>query len=228
MKKLIQVFLGLVFAAGLASCADIKSDPKTLPQDLVKRATETVKRFKVLPELRSFAKVTNEARAVVVLPSVIKAGFFGAAEAGHGLLLVKGDDGTWSYPAFYTLMAGSFGFQIGIQDVEIILVIRSEKALDAVIDYQAALGADAGITIGIFGSGVKASTTANLDADIVAFAHSKLGLFGGISLEGSVLSRRRDFNEAYYAPGATSRAIVLKRQHKNAGADILRAALASK
>ncbi|MCF6286831.1 MAG: hypothetical protein L3K26_16825, partial [Candidatus Hydrogenedentes bacterium] len=71
------------------------------------------------------------------------------------------------------------GFQIGIQDVEIILVIRSEKALDAILDYQATLGADAGITIGVFGGGVKGSTTTNMDADIVAFAHSKLGLFGG-------------------------------------------------
>lgn len=225
MKKSVQLFAAFAATAAIAACADIKSDPQTLPQDLVSRAAETVTRFKVLPELRTFSKITNEAKAIVVLPSVVKAGFIGAAEAGHGLLLVKGKDGTWSHPAFYTMLAGSVGFQAGIQDAEIILVIRSDKALESILEHQAKLGADAGITIGVFGSGIEAATTTNMNADVLAFAHSKLGLFGGISLEGSVLSRRLDFNEAYYAKGATPKSIVIERQHKNPNADILRTAL---
>lgn len=219
----------LLFAAVLAlgACADIEGDPQTLPQDLIRRATETVERFKTLPELAAISKHIAGARGVVVLPTVVKAGFIGAAEAGHGMLLVQDSGGQWSYPAFYTLGAASFGFQAGIQDTEVILVLRSEKALQAVIDQQGKFGADTGITVGFMGLGVEASTTANLGADVLAFAHSKLGLYGGVSLEGAALVRRKDFNEAYYGVGATPRAIVFEGTFTNPGADGLRAALAA-
>lgn len=214
-----------VAALVLASCADIKGDPQTLPQDLINRATETIDRFKTLPELAAIKKYIARARAVVVLPSVVKAGFLGAAEGGHGMLLVRDAGGRWSYPAFYTLGAVSFGFQAGIQDTEIVLVLRSEKALQAVLEHQGKFGADTGVTVGFMGLGLEASTTANLGADVLAFAHSKLGLYGGVSLEGAALVRRKDFNEAFYGPGATPRAIVLEGKFANPLADGLRAAL---
>ena len=214
-----------VAALTLGACADIEGDPKTLPQDLIRRATETVERFKTLPELASISKHIAGARGVVVLPTVVKAGFMGAAESGHGMLLVRDGGGQWSYPAFYTLGAASFGFQAGIQDTEIVLVLRSEKALQAVIDQQGKFGADTGITVGVMGLGVEASTTANLGADVLAFAHSKVGLYGGVSLEGAALVRRKDFNEAYYGAGATPSAIVIEGKFTNPGADGLRAVL---
>ena len=216
-----------VAALALGSCADIKGDPQTLPQDLIKRATETIERFKTLPSLAGIKKYIAGARAVVVLPTVVKAGFIGAAEVGHGMLLVRDEGGMWSYPAFYTLGAASFGFQAGIQDTEIVLVLRSEKALRAILDQQGKFGVDTGITVGVMGLGVEASTTANLGADVLAFAHSKIGLYGGVSLEGAALVRRKDFNEAYYGPGATPSAIVIEGKFSNPLADGLRAALAA-
>lgn len=228
-RRLPRVPAALLFAAVLAlgACADIEGDPQTLPQDLIHRATETVERFKTLPELAAISEHIAGARGVVVLPTVVKAGFIGAAEAGHGMLLVRDEGGRWSYPAFYTLGAASFGFQAGIQDTEVILVLRSEKALLAILDQQGKFGADTGITVGVMGLGVEASTTANLGADVLAFAHSKLGLYGGVSLEGAALVRRKDFNEAYYGPGATPKAIVLEGTFTNPEADGLRAALAA-
>ena len=212
-------------ALALGACADIKADPQTLPQNLIKRATETIERFKTLPELAAISEHIALARGVVVLPTVVKAGFLGAAEGGHGMLLVRDAGGHWSYPAFYTLGAASFGIQAGIQDTEVVLVLRTQKALRAVLDHQGKFGADTGITVGVMGLGLEASTTTNLGADVLAFAHSKLGLYGGISLEGAALVRRKDFNEAYYGPGATPRAIVIEGKFANPGADGLRAAL---
>ena len=214
-----------VAALALGTCADIKADPQSLPQVLIKRATETIDRFKTLPELAAISEHIALARGVVVLPTVVKAGFLGAAEGGHGMLLVRDPAGQWSYPAFYTLGAASFGFQAGIQDTEVVLVLRTEKALQAVLDHQGKFGADTGITVGFMGLGVEASTTTNLGADVLAFSHSKLGLYGGVSLEGAALVRRKDFNEAYYGPGATPRAIVIEGKFVNPGADGLRAAL---
>ena len=216
-----------VAALTLGACADIGADPQTLPQDLIKRATETVDRFKTLPSLAAIKEHMSRARGVVVLPSVVKAGFLGAAEGGHGMLLVRDASGRWSHPAFYTLGAASFGFQAGIQDTEVVLVLRTRKALDSVLDHQGKLGADTGVTVGLMGLGLEASTTTNMGADVLAFSHSKIGIYGGISLEGAVLIRRKDFNEAFYGPGATPRAIVIEGTFSDPRADGLRAALAA-
>ena len=129
--------------------------------------------------------------------------------------------------AFYTLAGASFGLQIGLQDTEIVLVLRSEKALNAILEHQAKLGADAGITVGVVGMGVEASTTTALGPDVLAFANSILGLYGGASLEGAVLVRRTDLNEAFYAPGAVARAIVFENKYTNPKAEPLRTALAA-
>ncbi|OHC76560.1 MAG: hypothetical protein A3G18_13430 [Rhodospirillales bacterium RIFCSPLOWO2_12_FULL_58_28] len=228
MKRIIPLFAVLIAAAGLMSCADINNDPAILPQDLIKRGVETVTRFNELPELRGFSKHLPGAAAVVILPTVVKAGFIGAAEVGHGMLLAHKSDGSWSHPVFYTLAAGSFGLQIGIQDTEVIMIVRSEKALQSIIEHQGKLGADAGITVGLFGAGVEAATTTNVNADILAFANAKIGLFGGFSLEGSVLTRRNDLNEAYYGVGALPRSIIEGLNYANPKADPLREALGGK
>ena len=109
------------------------------------------------------------------------------------MLLGRAADGGWSYPAFYSVGAGSFGFQFGIQNEELLLLIRTEKGLNAVLDNQYSLGPTAGITVAIYGVDAQAATTAALGADIVAFASSR-GLFGGIATQLSVLSQQTESN----------------------------------
>ena len=221
-------FLAAVFiaAVGLSSCADFRHAPPTVADNLVTHAADTVERFKTLPQMADFKGEIATAKAIVVLPSVFKAGYFIGGEGGNGVLVVRGAGGVWSHPAFYTLAGASFGLQIGLQDTEIVLVLRSAKALKAVLDHQAKLGADAGITVGVVGMGVEASTTAALGPDVLAFANSILGLYGGASLEGAVLVRRTDLNEAFYGPGAVPRAIVFENKYQNPKAGPLRTALA--
>ena len=219
----IYVFISMTFVAG--SCAEFRDDPATVSRDVVARAKATVDRFRTLPALAGYWRFVEDARGVVVLPRVVKAGFLGAAEGGNGVMLGRGADGAWSAPAFYTLGGVSFGLQAGIQSTEVLLILRTDKAVRAFLEHQAKLGADAGLTIGIFGGGLEASTTTNLGADVLAFAHSVVGAFGGVALEGAVLVRRKDLNEAYYGAGATPRAIIIDRSLENPAADGLRAAL---
>jgi len=221
MKKLVV----LIAVLALAACAEMQRESGPIATDLVNQATETVQRFKSMPDLSEFAKYIDTARGVVVLPTVIKGGIMFGGEGGNGVLLVKKPDGSWSAPAFYFLAAASFGLQAGLQDTEVVLVLRSNKAIDAVIKHQGKLGADAGITVGMVGKGAEVSTTANIGVDVIAFANAKVGLYGGASLEGAVLARRNDLNEAYYGPGATPPAIVFGGQYSNPQADALRAAL---
>ena len=216
-----------IAAVGLSSCAELRHAPPTVADNLVNHAAVTVERFKTLPQMADFKGEIATAKAVVVLPSVFKAGYFIGGEGGNGVLVVRGAEGVWSHPAFYTLAGASFGVQIGLQDTEIVLVLRSDKALNAILEHQAKLGADVGITVGVVGMGIEASTTSALGPDILAFANSILGLYGGASLEGAVLVRRTDLNEAFYAPGAETRAIVFENKYSNPKAEPLRTALAA-
>jgi lipid-binding SYLF domain-containing protein len=225
MKK--SILASALFVFTLCGCAEMSRDKNSTAVDLVNQATETVQRFKGMPDLKTFAEYMPTARGIVVLPSVIKGGFMLGGEGGNGVLLVKRDDGSWSPPAFYILGAASLGVQMGLQDTEIILVLRSNEAVSAILDHQGKFGADAGLTIGTIGQGAEVSTTTNIGLDVLAFANAKIGFFGGAALEGAVLARRVDLNEAYYGKGASPRGIVYQGQSQNSQADALRAALAS-
>ncbi len=226
MKNSILVSVASIILV-LCGCAEMRRDKYSTAVDIVNQATETVQRFKGMPDLKEFANYMPTARGIVVLPSVVKGGFMLGGEGGNGVLLVKSEDGSWSPPAFYVLGAASLGIQMGLQDTEIILVLRSNGAVSAILDHQGKFGADAGITIGTIGQGAELSTTANIGLDVLAFSNSKIGFFGGAALEGAVLARRVDLNEAYYGKGATPRGIVYLGQSQNLQADALRAALAN-
>ncbi len=226
MKKAAFLSLFLVAVMSLGSCAEMRREPDSIAVDLVNQARETVQRFKGMPDLKLFTPYMANAKGIVILPTVIKGGIGVAGEGGNGVLLTRRSDGSWSQPAFYILGAASFGLQMGLQDTEVVLVLRSDKAVDAVIKHQVKLGADAGLTVGLIGAGAEISTTTNVGVDVLAFANSKIGLFGGVSLEGAVLARRTDLNEAYYGVGATPREILYGSQFANPQANALRAVLA--
>jgi len=223
-----RILTALLAILMLSGCAEIGRTTTEAARETVVQAKGTLDRIKANKELDSFAfnRELANARGVVILPSVVKAGFIGAAEGGNGVLLARGADGTWSDPAFYTLASGSFGLQIGVQGVEMIMILRNDKAVRAVMEYQGKFGADAGLTVGVTGFGVEGSTTTNLGADVLVYAYSFAGAYGGISLEGAALVRRNDLNAGYYGEGATPQAIVVDRAFSNPQAAGLKAALA--
>ena len=209
----------------LCACASPSTPPADVARALVADAVETLYQFRQHKSLREYAKYMPDAAAVVILPDVVKGGWFFGAEAGSGVLLEKRDDGGWSDPSFHTLTAASFGLQIGIQDTSVVLIVRSKKALEAILKHQGKIGADIGATAAYVGAGMEASTTSNFGADVLAFATPVLGAYIGGSLEGSVLVTRRDLNEAVYGAGATPRAI-LDGKYRTDIATSLKAALA--
>lgn len=218
--------LMLLLALMLAGCVQTVPD-RTEAGSLVDRAKWTVESFKTdendpAPLFRS--ELAN-ARGVVIFPSVFKGALLIGGEGGNGVLLTRNEAGDWSYPAFYTMGAGSLGLQAGAQSSEVILILRNQKAVDAIITDQAKLGGDLGVTFGTIGAGLEGATTTNLGADVLGVSRN-VGLYGGMSLEGATLVRRNDLNAAYYDAGATPQAIVLERRYGNPAADPLRQALA--
>lgn len=194
------------------------------PQEkLVEQARLTVLSLMADPQLPALPAYAAAARAIIVVPELMRGGFIFGAEGGSGVLLVHQPGGTWSDPVFVTLAAGSFGLQFGGQVAETVLTIMTDAGLNAILDRNVTLGADLSAAIANVGSGVEARTGIGLDADMYAFSRTE-GLYIGGSLEGSVITEDANWNVAYYGPGATARSIAAG-QFTNPHAEALRAVL---
>ncbi len=195
-------------------------------QRLVDKATLAVEELRGKDNFSNLKPYFAQAKAVIIFPELVKAGFILGGEVGDGVRLVRDpDSGEWSYPAFYTLASASIGLQIGAQVSQVMLLVMTDGGMDKVMSDKVTLGADASVAAGTVGGGVEAATTLNVEADIYSFSLAK-GLFGGISLEGAVLVPDEEAAEAYYGKAVSSRAIVIDREVSNPGADGIRAALA--
>jgi lipid-binding SYLF domain-containing protein len=195
-------------------------------QQVVDDATNVVEHLATGSGIAANARdLLHRARGVMIIPSLVKGGFIFGAQGGTGVLLSRDPkSGTWSYPAFYGMGAGSFGLQIGIEVSKIMLIIMNDKALNAVMAAEFKIGAEAGIAVATLGGGAEASTTAAGGADIYALAESA-GLFGGIAIQGGIVKPRVQQDHNYYGSNVTAQQIVLSRAAKNPAAEKLRNAL---
>ena len=202
-KTLRTLFTGVAVLTAVAAATAVPAYAQTVNENvnLVAKAAATVDTFRANPDMTALRNLLSRARGVVIVPQLIKAGFIVGGEGGSAVMLTQ-RNGNWSAPAFYTVAGGSIGLQAGAQASEVILVLMTDKAVEAVLKNNVKLGADIGIAAGPVGAGLEASTTTNLRNDVYAFALSK-GLFGGISLEGSVLAPDTDANRAYYGKPVT-------------------------
>jgi lipid-binding SYLF domain-containing protein len=215
----------LAWAFGILLAAfPVLAHAQSEQQALVDRATLTVQEIVSDLNGRDVINLLQRSRGVMICPRLFKAGFIFGGQGGSCVLLARDGAGSWSDPAFYNLGSGSVGFQIGIQDSEMLMVILTQRGLSAVMDSQFKLGADASIAFATVGAGIEGATTAAVGADIVAFAKTR-GLFAGASLSGTGLSTNTDWNQAYYGQALAARQIVVQMQANNPGADPLRAVL---
>ncbi len=210
----------IVLLAGLSGAARAQTEQ----QALVDRATLTVQEMFSGNNNSEARKLLKDAKAVMVCPRVFKAGFILGGQGGSCVLVGNGPQG-WTSPAFYGMGSGSIGLQIGVQDSQLLLIVLTEKGLKALMDSQFKFGADASIAVATVGAGVGGATTAAFHADIVAFSQTR-GLFAGISLEGSVLDNRSEWNQIYYGKPLAPAQIIIERQGQNPGAEPLREMLA--
>jgi len=148
----------------------------------------------------------REAKAIAVIPDMIKAGFIFGGRRGEGLISVKTRDGTWSNPSFITMTGGSVGFQAGVSSTDVILVFRTQRGVDSIVNGKFTLGADAAAAAGPVGRNASASTDGQFKAEIYSYSRSR-GLFAGVALDGAALRIDYDANAAVYGAGITPRRI---------------------
>lgn len=214
--------LTILSGAALMLSPGATADEAEDAQRLVDKVRITVDVFRDDPQMGALRALARDAKALFIVPQLIKGGFILAGEGGTGILVTR--KGGWSAPAFYTMGAGSIGFQIGGQTSEVVLVLMTDRALDAVLQNKVKLGADVGVAAGPVGGGMETATTTNFRADIYTYAKSK-GLFAGVSFEGAVIAERGKMNRAYYGQRVSPEDIVQSRSVDNPGASRLRTSL---
>ena len=215
MSRPIRAALGIALAlASTAAVAGPQEDARA--QNAVRVLTD----IQAIPESAIPDKLFDEARAVLVVPDAIKAGLVIGGRRGHGLLSIKAADGTWSNPAFVTLTGGSIGFQAGVQSADIVLVFRSERGLESIVNGKFTLGADAGVAAGPVGRNASAATDGEMKAEIWSWSRAR-GLFAGVALDGAVLSIDDAADESVYGRDTTPRMIFESRAPQAPSPDVV-------
>lgn len=216
MKRLLAlVFTIALFAApGTATAAKDADDL----QELVDEAKHTVSAFRRDDNMSWFRNNLHRAKALVVIPNMVKGGFILGGSGGNGVMLARdAKTGSWSYPAFYTMGSVTLGLQIGGEVSEIVLMIMTEDGRDAMLGDEFKLGGDVSVAVGPVGAGGKAQT-----ADVLAFSRTKGGLYGGLNIEGAVMATREDWNRLYYQGDPRATDILIDRSVSKPAADPLR------
>ena len=221
------VTAAMAFGIAAPATADDAADNLKTANELVSEAVFTAEKMRNHKEFSAYVKgYMKKAKGVVLFPQILKGGFFLGGEGGSGVLLAKADDGRWSYPTFVGMGAASFGLQIGAQSSELMLIVLTGKGLEAILDDKVTIGGEINGAVGPYGAGAEASTTANLNADVIAYSVSQ-GAFIGVSIEGAAVFPREKLNAAFYGTNdASPKSVVVDGKFANSAADPLREELA--
>jgi lipid-binding SYLF domain-containing protein len=220
MKLISKLAAAAALAAALVSTSAQASDQSEIIAD----ATRTAEHMRHDPAFSQAREMLRGARAILIIPKLVKGGFIFGAEGGSGTLLARTRHG-WSYPAFYTMGSASFGLQIGLEQAEIVFLIMSDRALRAIERSQFKVGADAGLTVVTLSAGAEGATAPNLSGDIIVWT-SATGAYGGLTVKGSIVKEQEDWNEQFYGK-SVSVPEIMAGEVKNPAAKRLRSAVAS-
>jgi lipid-binding SYLF domain-containing protein len=162
------------------------------PERLVADARTTLSNFIRDPDQTWIQDNLSRARAVLIAPQIVRAGFIFGGSGGRGVLVAR-DGRTWAGPAFYNLATASVGFQAGVDVSEVIIVVMTDKGLNSLLASTFKIGGDASIAAGPVGAGARSTIT----ADLISFTRAK-GVWGGVNLDGTVVSTNIPWNDAFF------------------------------
>jgi len=182
------------------------------PQERIDGAVKVIREMSEQEDAGAMADVLNNAKGVVIFPSVVKAGFILGGKYGEGLILKKDvSTGRWYGPSFVNIVGASWGLQIGAQAIALVLVINNERGMEPFIAGDSfKLGGDIGVAAGPVGRRGEAATDIKLKASIYSYSMSK-GLFAGLSLEGAGMNVDENANQVYWGKATSPREALKKR-----------------
>ncbi|HLH08727.1 MAG TPA: lipid-binding SYLF domain-containing protein [Terriglobales bacterium] len=194
----------LVLAAStFAWAAQTKTDVEERLQD----AAKTLHEIEAAPDKGIPDDIFKGAKCVAVVPSMIKGGFILGGRHGRGVATCKLPNGSWSAPAFFTISGGSWGAQIGVEDVQLVMMIMNEEGMRHLLSDKFQIGGSASASAGPIGRQASAATGWKLNSDILTYSRAH-GLFAGVDLGGSEIERDGDSTKAMYGTDYTSTQIL--------------------
>jgi lipid-binding SYLF domain-containing protein len=194
MKKPLALFLALALFAPALTADDTKDNTKV--EDRVKSAGTVLDEIESAPDGGIPENVLKSADCVAVVPSLLKGGFIVAADYGRGVASCRTPKG-WSAPAFLFTSGGSFGFQIGGQAIDLVMLIMNKDGMEHLLSSKFQLGGDASAAAGPVGRHAAADTDWKLKAQVLTYSRTR-GVFAGISLAGAVIKQDKDATKEFY------------------------------
>jgi len=191
-----RTWLLLMWVAVLATPSTALADETSRLQN----ATEVIRALRAAPDNGIPEELWNKAECVAVIPKMKKAAFVFGGEYGRGVMSCRNANG-WSAPLFLQLAKGSWGLQIGAEELDLVLLVMNREGVDRLLDNKITLGADASVAAGPVGRAANASTDAQVTAKILSYSRAR-GAFAGINLSGGVLRPDTDANAEYYGAAA--------------------------
>ena len=202
MKKIM--FLLAMLSLGTLCWAGTAREDAT---DRLDNATKVLHEIMAMPDNGIPEEVLEHAKCVAVVPHMVKGGFIFGGKGGKGVATCRTANG-WSAPAFITISGGSWGLQIGVEAVDLVMIIQNEKGMQNMLSSNFQLGADASAAAGPVGWHASAGTDWKLDTEILTYSRAK-GAFAGLTLEGASIRQDDDSRQAIYGPKVTTRALLL-------------------
>jgi len=198
------MFLLAVLSLGTLCWAGSAREDAT---DRLDKAARVLHEIMAAPDQGIPEEVLEHAKCVAVVPHLIKGGFIFGAKGGKGVATCRTADG-WSAPAFFTVSGGSWGLQIGVEAVDLVMIIQNEKGMQCLLSNKFQLGADASAAAGPVGRHASANTDWKLDAEVLTYSRAK-GAFAGLTLEGASVRQDDDSRRAVYGRKVATRATLL-------------------
>lgn len=176
----------------------------------IRMATALLQEMQKQEDASAMAHSVKSAKGVAIFPSVIQAGLGFGGMHGEGVVLIRNRRGGWNGPSFASLVGGSVGFQIGVKEVGLVLVITNENGIQAFTGGKSfKLGGDVSIAAGPLGRDTEAATDSRGDASIYSYSMSR-GLFAGLSISGSTINVNGDANKAYWGKATSAQAALAR------------------
>ncbi len=207
--RVISVFLVSALALSAANLSAASGR-----QDSIERlhmASDTLTAMINTPDKSIPEEVISNAKCIVIVPHLVKGGFVIGAEHGRGVATCRTSEG-WSAPAFVSIGGGSWGLQIGVEGVDLVMLVMNDNGLQHMLSSKFKVGADASASAGPIGRHASAGTDWKMNSEILTYSRSK-GVFAGISLDGAVVEQDKDSTRAIYGRETSFRAILAGQVH---------------
>jgi SH3 domain-containing YSC84-like protein 1 len=202
MKKVM--FLLATLSLGTLCWADSAREDAT---ERLGNATTVLHEIMGMPDKGIPEEVLEHAKCVAVVPHMIKGGFVFGGKGGKGVATCRTANG-WSAPAFITISGGNWGLQIGVEAVDLVMIIQNEKGMQKLLSSNFHVGADASAAAGPVGRHAEAGTNWKMDTEVLTYSRAK-GVFAGLTLEGASIRQDNDSRRAIYGPKVTTKALLL-------------------